>query len=196
MAARQALPELWEQQHGETPKQFEAFAVYRDLGPKRTARQVADRLHKGRDLMHRWQQANAWVRRAEAYDREIERERLIDAAGHRRDMHMRTARLAAALQNKIVARLQTLEPNELSPRDLIQWLDISTRVERTARDALISSQLAIVESSEERQAGVPLSDEEREVRLEQLHAAITERLGMPSSGRADLRVVLDAEDAV
>jgi hypothetical protein len=33
-------------------------------------------------------------------------------------------------QRKIVERLQTLKPEELSPSDVMRWLDVTTRLER------------------------------------------------------------------
>lgn len=188
------LTEPWERQAGETAKQFEAFTAYRNLGPRRTARRVADALHRSTSLMHRWQLANAWVRRAEAYDRAIERERLLDAAGHHRDMNERTARIATAYQNQLVKRLADFDASTLTNRDLIRWFEVATKVERIVREELYLDALAVAGTSGGEPGGVTMSDEQMQARLEQLHAEIAERLGMASSGRGELGEALEADD--
>jgi len=63
-------------------------------------------------------------------------EKLIDAA----ELITRHVRLAKAFQSKIVARLQTINPEELKPSDLIAWLKISTDIERLANGMAIDRQ--------------------------------------------------------
>ena len=59
---------VWERQSEETPKQYEAFACYRDMGPSRSLQAVGRELGKSRALMERWSAANGWVERARALD--------------------------------------------------------------------------------------------------------------------------------
>lgn len=66
-------PEPWERQPGETDKQFEAFILYRDAGPDRSAREVALALRKSETLIFRWCGANKWVERASKWDDESDR---------------------------------------------------------------------------------------------------------------------------
>jgi len=58
----------WDRQPGESGKAFEAFAIYRDLGPSRTILEVARRLSKSRQLLTRWAKKHRWHERAAAYD--------------------------------------------------------------------------------------------------------------------------------
>lgn len=66
-------PEPWERQKDETDKQFEAFILYRDAGPARSAREVAVALSKSETLIFRWCGQNDWVTRASKWDDEADR---------------------------------------------------------------------------------------------------------------------------
>ena len=53
----------WDRQPNESPKAFEAFATYRDMGYQRSLAAVGWRLHKSRSLLSRWSAAHGWVKR-------------------------------------------------------------------------------------------------------------------------------------
>jgi hypothetical protein len=52
---------------------FQAFAIYRDLGPERSLKQVWQKEGKSRAVIERWSAAHNWVERAEAWDTECDR---------------------------------------------------------------------------------------------------------------------------
>jgi len=53
---------------GESRQAYEALSAYLDLGPKRSIRAVAQKLHKSSTLVGRWSRKWKWVERAKAYD--------------------------------------------------------------------------------------------------------------------------------
>lgn len=61
-----ALP--WHQQQGEGDKAYQAFEIYRNLGPARSITTVERTLSKSRGLISRWSSAHQWVARCRAYD--------------------------------------------------------------------------------------------------------------------------------
>lgn len=63
--------------------------------------------------------------RAAAYDREQDRLFLAEQAQARRDIAPRHAKLAQPVQIKAVARLQTLDPWELSPSELLRYIQVA-----------------------------------------------------------------------
>jgi hypothetical protein len=44
----------WDRQPNESPKAFEAFAIYRDMAYRRSLAAVGWKLHKSRTLLSRW----------------------------------------------------------------------------------------------------------------------------------------------
>src|SRR3954447_21109483 len=66
---------FFEKQPDESAKAYAAFACYRDLGPERSTRKVAQRLGRSVALIQRWSRRHAWVARAGAYDNLLEMER-------------------------------------------------------------------------------------------------------------------------
>ncbi|MEV0278918.1 hypothetical protein AB0I22_21385 [Streptomyces sp. NPDC050610] len=163
--------ESWERQRGES---FEAFAVYRDLGPVRSVTKVAQELDKSRALVGRWSRQFAWVMRATAYDREQDRLFLAEQAQARRDIARRHAKLAQAVQSKAVARLQVLDPRELSPSELLRYLQVATEIERRAVGEAPAAEAGQGEGQGAEVAA--LSDEDRRARMEQLRRELERRL--------------------
>lgn len=89
-----------------------------------------------------WSVRNDWVARAAFWDAHVDQvvqERNIEAIASMRERH---ARVAVAIQNKLVERLQTLDAAELTPAALVRWLEASVKIERLSRgDVSMSLQL-------------------------------------------------------
>lgn len=58
----------WDRQPTETSKAYEAFCLYRDMGPQRTVRAVAEELNKSQAIIGRWSSAYDWPERTRAWD--------------------------------------------------------------------------------------------------------------------------------
>lgn len=171
-------PDPWEKQPNESAPAFEAFRTYRDLGPERSNAKVAQAVGKSKQLMDRWSRTHSWVIRAGAWDSEQDRLYRLDLNRQRRDMAKRQAKIAQGVQGKIVARLQTINPNELSPSDLIRWLEISAKVERTALGEPDRVAVSVDGTTPDSETAVEaLSDEERRARMEMLRRELNSRLG-------------------
>jgi len=125
--------EPWERQKGESRQAFQAFAIYRDMGAARSLQKVAQQLSKSLALMKRWSEKWSWVARAAAWDAELDRRAREAQEKARAEMAERHIKEAMLFQQKVVERLKTLEPDELSPSDLAKWFDIAVKVERLAR---------------------------------------------------------------
>ncbi|HEU5032670.1 MAG TPA: hypothetical protein VFV01_47660 [Spirillospora sp.] len=125
-------PKPWERQPDETPQAFEAFARYRDMPGRRSMDRVAKELHKSHALMGRWSVRHRWVERAAAFDaaedeawrEEVRRTRVALARKH--------AAVGAAMLTKAVARLQSINPDTLSPNELERWMRTATEIEARA----------------------------------------------------------------
>jgi hypothetical protein len=123
----------YERIEGETKKAFEAFTMYRDLGITRSLREVAQKLNKSLALIGRWSSKYNWVERSQTYDDEMDKKAILENEKKRREMVKRHANASSMFQAKVIERLNTLKPEELSPNDLIKWFTEAVKIERISR---------------------------------------------------------------
>jgi len=135
MPKKRVIEHPWDRQEGEGAKAFEAFAIYRDMGPERSIRKVAQALDKSRTLIGNWSSTYEWVKRSDAWD--IEQDRLSRIAQQKtsREMNERQARIAVTLQGKMLQALETLDPKRVKPQDLARIMELGLKYERIARGA-------------------------------------------------------------
>jgi hypothetical protein len=128
--------EPWERLTEETPQAFQAFAVYRDLGLTRSAAKVAKELGKSQTIISRWSSANSWVIRAEMWDREQDRVRLLAQVEESRRMGERHADLGVKLLDKALIKLASMskaEAKRMSIHQLVWLVRAGSQLERRAR---------------------------------------------------------------
>ena len=122
----------WERQDGETPKQFEAFALYRDMGEERSLSKVGKQLSKSTQLMSRWSAANNWVERCTAWDREqdrIARQKQIRDIKNMRKRHQGMAN--AMIQTAAKGLKHIMEnPEDMKPNDIARLVEVASKLER------------------------------------------------------------------
>jgi len=121
---------IWEQRNDETTRAYEGFAIYRSLGPQRSAAKVGRKLGKSRALIERWSARHEWVNRARVYDAAIGKEVAQDEKSATIRMNRRHIEESQRAQDLILKRLDKIRPEDLTPSDVIRWLDVATRIER------------------------------------------------------------------
>jgi hypothetical protein len=124
---------LWERFDGESAEAWEAFVQYRDMGPSRSLAKLGKLLGKIRQNFDPWAAKFSWQIRVRAWEDEIDRRNRDENANAILDMRKRHAQLAVMMQNKIVARLGTIKPEDLSARDCAIWLTEAAKLERLSR---------------------------------------------------------------
>lgn len=123
----------WERQDKETPKQFEAFVVYRDMGEERSLQKVANQLAKSRQLLTRWSSANNWVERCTEWDREQDRISRQEQIKSIKKMRERHAKLAEAGLVKAAQALAKMNPEDFKPADIPKFFEACSKLERISR---------------------------------------------------------------
>lgn len=131
--AKENKAKPWERQEGETPKQFEAFVIYRDMGEERSLSKVSQQLNKSKQLLGRWSVANNWVERCVSWDNEQDRILRQQQLKDIRKMRERHAQGAMAMLAKALKGLQGLNAEELSPQDIVKMFAEATKIERLSR---------------------------------------------------------------
>ena len=167
----------WERQFDESRKAFEAFVVYRDMGPTRSQEKVARELGKSAQLMARWSSKWSWVERVMAWVDEQDRQARLAQTEAVEKMNDRHAKMAAALTGKVVEKLQQVTPEEIKKMNFVslsRLLEVGVKVERQARGEAGE----IVNDRVDAEVDTPLSHlttEELE-ELERIHDIAAERL--------------------
>lgn len=123
----------WERQKGESEKAYEAFAVYRDMGEKRTFTAVAEKLQKSDSLIRRWKERWEWQERVRLYDNDLQKEARAKAIKDRRNMTERHIGIAMQLQKKALSALAELSVEDMSPKDIKEYIKMATDLERLNR---------------------------------------------------------------
>ena len=130
------MPEIWERLPSESSKAYAAFCIYRDMGPERSIEKVQEKVGKKSGYLrhlYRWSSKYNWFERAKAYDDYIERKKREEKERAILEMAERHAKEAVALQQKALERLRSLDPDELSPRDVLNYLVEAIKLERLSR---------------------------------------------------------------
>ena len=115
----------WERREGESSLAYAAFREYRDLGPSRAHRQLANP-KRGERWSGRWD----WVARASAWDDEqamIEDAERLDALRNMHRTHQIAARAALTIA---LTALRQLDPQQMTAAEVARLLDLGIRVER------------------------------------------------------------------
>ncbi|WP_286475724.1 hypothetical protein [Methanobacterium sp. CWC-01] len=131
----------WRKLPGETGKAYESFCIYRDLGPKRSITKVQTEMHQNSTknqptsrpsirTLKEWSSKNKWVERATAYDSYIDDLRRLGHEQEIMEMSTRHVKIARNFQDKVDKRLNSLNPDDLSPQDLVRWCDTAVKIER------------------------------------------------------------------
>ena len=129
----------WERQPGESEQAYEAFAIYRDLGLKRSNQEVCARLSKSRQLISRWKANYNWDERARVYDNELQKEMHKEAVRNLKDMTDRHIKISMQLQKKALEALTNLSVEEMSPKDIKEFIKMATDLERLNRMSAAST---------------------------------------------------------
>ena len=144
---------------GESGPAYHAFEHFRDLGPRArsldrayTACQVRCPRDKSQPVPTRkepeplpspllqatatwkeWRRKHLWDARADAWDQNVTEEKraeAIEAATAMNELHANIARAAMA---KVVDRLNMLKGSDLSPGNVVKWMEVAAKLERIAR---------------------------------------------------------------
>lgn len=142
--------EPWERMDDETPKAYQAFARYRDLGPIRSLEKLrtsyldtaGNPLHRSIRQFSTWSARYDWAERSNAYDDHLERIRMRDEMEAMRKDRKATRdthrTISKAMQKAVLHRLipdatdknSIIDPKEIRASDIPRWVETATNLER------------------------------------------------------------------
>jgi hypothetical protein len=133
----------WERQPAEPPKAFRAFALYRDLGSRRSLDAVCRQLYRtqtGRKrastgCVQEWSRRWRWVSRAAAWDDETDRRACNAEIKAFCTIGQRHAREACACQERALRRLEVTDWSDVTIPQAMKIYVEAVQIEREARGA-------------------------------------------------------------
>ena len=183
----------WMRTAGETPKAFEAFCIYRDLGPGRTIPDVQDALSKSSGYIRQlweWSRTYDWVERAAAFDDMIA-ERTAEASADRAvRAAARHADAGKALVDKGLEALKAKSVDAMTVDGIRGLIGDGVKIER------LSLGLVTDNTKQEVSGNVNITNDRIQQVLADPEASrlacdLTERIG---AGKADPGSVRDARE--
>ena len=169
----------------DTPKSYQGFTCYRDLGPTRSL-EAAYQVYKPQNspktvpgFFKVWARTGQWVDRAHSFDLESDRIRLEGIQGEaRREHEQRLEEVRSVAEAIALARLQTSLRSALLVRDTISSLQDECKVgNRFVMDEVQASRLLLLVSIQNKdastiEASLKLADESLAISalIEQLSA--------------------------
>ena len=133
MSSNQDKP-VWERQPGETPKAYQAFVVYRDLGRDRSQYKAAKKLGKSAVLLHRWSVKYGWVKRVDIYDEYLNTKTRLENEELIKQAKIREVAAGTALMEKLLARVNSMHPDEITPNLISQMAKTASELARLGLD--------------------------------------------------------------
>jgi hypothetical protein len=147
---------FWERLENEPPRYYEAFKRYRDYPyttvtaanasqasnltknrlaqhKKRTLAKTAELLRTSSSTLATLAALYYWQYRASAYDRYRDEEAQIQLRADAVEMELTHAGIARRLLDKVTSALDEMEPEELTPQMMVEWLKSGVHLERLSR---------------------------------------------------------------
>lgn len=134
--------ELFEQQPKETSVAYEAFTVYKDLGPNRSIEKAARHIGKSNVLLQTWSIKWSWRVRILAWDRLLAKEARKEDIKAARDMRKRHIAISMGMQRLASLELTRLledaeaksQTSRLTSAEVTRLFEAATKIERLNRD--------------------------------------------------------------
>lgn len=123
----------WERQSREGPMAWQAFQVYRDMGPERTLIKTAETLGKSYRQISDYSMNHHWSDRVAAWEREQDRVMQKEQMAAIKKMRKRHADLATAALAKTAKALARIPEDDFKAADIARLMDVASRLERISR---------------------------------------------------------------
>lgn len=126
----------WERREKESPKAYEAFCVYKDLGRGRSLSEVSEKLRKSYALIRRWAKAYEWQKRADAWDNSISDkviEKVSDSYAQMLELQINIGRMMQAKGTKAIQNMNFSEVTIKSLPAITALINSGVNLERTSR---------------------------------------------------------------
>lgn len=127
---------IWLRQPNETVRDYQLFEKYLNLGVGRSLEQLAKAQGRKKvpDAYRILYENNNWEERAAAYDEFILQEHGKKRAFTSDKIHDELTSVAQKFLDKVNQRLETMDPQSLTPADVKNWVDAIVKVQKLSSE--------------------------------------------------------------
>lgn len=125
----------WTMRPDESAKAFQAFEVYRDMGPGRSLERVVagdNAVTSGLPVLRNWSSRHDWVARVRAFDEYVASRAADKAVESAASVRARQAQHAKAIQLRAVQKFAASGPADMSVAEATRAFQVGADVERKA----------------------------------------------------------------
>lgn len=122
----------WNMRPDESAKAYQAFEVYRDMGPDRSLERVGQLLGKSTVTVERWSTANDWQARVRAFDEAAAAKASERALEDAATVRARQAQHAKAIQLRAMQKIAAMDPGDMSMSEATRAWQVGAEAERKA----------------------------------------------------------------
>lgn len=122
----------WNMRPDESAKAYQAFEVYRDMGPDRSLERVGQLLGKSTVTVERWSTANDWQARVRAFDEAAAAKASERALEDAATVRARQAQHAKAIQLRAMQKIAAMDPGDMSMSEATRAWQVGAENERKA----------------------------------------------------------------
>ena len=125
----------WNMRPDETAKAYQAFEVYRDMGPGRSLERVAgsdNPVTSGLPVLRNWSARYGWVARAHAFDQAAADKAAVMALEDAATVRSRQAQHAKAIQLRAMQKIAAMDPGDMSMGEATRAWQVGAEAERKA----------------------------------------------------------------
>jgi hypothetical protein len=124
------MSDPWERRPGELARAYEAFRIYRDVGPTRKVEPMAETFGVATKTVTRWSSQYHWLERAAAWDAEVHRIEDHTRLEAIREMHQLHQRVAGVTIQRALAALAALPLEHIPAGAAARLLELGVRIQR------------------------------------------------------------------
>lgn len=170
----------WEQQVGEGKTRYAQFVAYREQGVTRTLDKVQDRFKITRSSVKQYERVYRWHERVAAFDRHMEDQWILALREHTKAMVQRHLLMGEKVRLKVMARLESMSADALTPTELVRLADLYSKLTRVALGEP-EQHIALTGKAGSQPlqiTTVPGDEKTREAQMRQATVELAQRLGL------------------
>lgn len=128
----------WDRLPNESPKVYDAFMKYCEMGPDRSLSKLVNELSKSKSLLSRWSAKYSWFEGSSAYDIHFHKIKMKEREEAIIEHEKKMAETTWNFLDVVGKAIDNLKPEQIKPSEIPRYLKTLIPLERDSRDYLLA----------------------------------------------------------